>query len=90
MNTTTDQAAFEAVGDAIGKLFVGAIRHAASTTPNAVALLVERFRADRSSVRAIVGLDSPGSVVFEWRDDRGEWRSAITLRGEGPDLRMLN
>jgi hypothetical protein len=86
-NTTpADQEAFEAVGEAIGKLFAGAIRHAAGVTPDAAALLVERFRAGRG-VRAVVSFEV-GQVDFEWKGDDGEWRSFISLKGEIPRLRV--
>jgi hypothetical protein len=83
MNTTQeDQESFEEIGRLIGKLFAGAIKHAAAAAGDeAAALLVQHFRAGRA--RAVVGLGT-GEVVFELRGDDGVWRSFITLKGEVP------
>jgi hypothetical protein len=88
MNTSTeDQEAFEEIGRLIGKLFTGAIEHAAGVTPDVAALLVKRFRAG-CGVRAVVSFEV-GRIDFEWRGNNGEWRSFISLKGEAPpDLRV--
>jgi hypothetical protein len=87
MNTTPDQqAAFEEIGRLIGELFVGAIKHAATTSPDAAALLVQRFR-DGRGVRAVVSFEV-GQIDFEWKGDDGAWRSFISLQGEIPRLRV--
>ena len=83
MNTTEeDQEAFVELGRILGRLFSGAVAHAAGVSPGAAALLVQRFREGRG-VRAVVGLDI-GAVSFEFRGDDGTWRSFISLRGEVP------
>jgi hypothetical protein len=88
MNTTDqDQEAFEQIGRLIGKLLAGAIRHASATSPDAAALLVERFRSGRG-VRAVVSFEV-GKIDFEWRGNDGTWRSFISLAGEIPHL-MVN
>jgi len=87
MNTTDqDQDAFEEIGRLIGKLFSGAIQHAASASPDAAALLVDRFRSDHG-VRAVVSFEV-GQIDFEWLGDDGTWRSFIALKGEVPRLQV--
>jgi hypothetical protein len=87
MNTSDeDQQAFQQIGELIGRLFVGAIKHAAGVTPDAAALLVERFRAGRG-VRAVVHFEV-GEISFEWKGDDGTWRSFISLKGEVPRIQV--
>jgi hypothetical protein len=87
MNTSDeDQEAFQQLGELIGRLFVGAIKHAAGVTPDAAALLVERFRAGRG-VRAVVSFEV-GQIDFEWKGNDGTWRSFISLKGEVPRLQV--
>jgi hypothetical protein len=85
VNTTDDdQESFQEIGRLIGKLFAGAIRHAAAASPEAAALLLERFRSGRG-VRAVVSFEV-GQIDFEWRGNDGTWRSFISLTGEVPHL----
>jgi hypothetical protein len=83
VTTADEQEAFQEIGRLIGELFVGAMAHAGEKTPEAAALLVQRFRDGRGA-RAVVSLGAPGEVAFEFRGDDGVWRTFIALKAEVP------